>query len=109
MLTQDDIKKVRDSAKTITIEDGLAGRIKPVKPVDLSNGYRAGMTINIMIPPNSPMEHLSVHNPKGTTDTAEAEHIAKDILGEGYFALGPMNFKNVLHFMKPIKKEAGKK
>lgn len=67
------------------------------------------MTINVLLPPHPPMEHLSVNNPNGVTDPAEAEHIAKEILGEGYFALGSMNLKNVLHFMKPVKKEAGKR
>lgn len=105
MLTQDEIKKVRDSAKIITFEDAQEGKIKIVEPVPLSNGYQAGMTVNVLIPPNPPVEHLSVSNTDGITDPAEAEHIALEILGKGYLSLGPINLKNVLHFVKPLEKE----
>jgi hypothetical protein len=55
------------------------------------------------------VHHVSVLNPKGVTDPAEAEHIAKDILGDGYqFITQGELVPNNLHFMKMVTKEAGK-
>ncbi len=108
MLTEAEIQKIKEGAVTITLEDAFrivaSGRIKVIKPTLLDSGYKVGYSIE---KPRETLDvhHLSVSNPKGITDPAEAECIARDFLGEGYKALGPMNLKNVLHFMKFVEKK----
>jgi len=80
-------------------------KIKPVKPTTVSNGYRVSMSIEALRD-YLDVHHVSVMNPKGVTDPAEADHIAKDILGEGYkfMAHGEL-VPNNLHFIKMVIKE----
>lgn len=108
MLTQADIQRIKEGAVIITLEDALrliaAGQIKVIPPTSLNNGYRVGYSITFLRP-TIDVHHLSVSNSKGITDPAEAECIARDFLVEGYKALGPMNLKNVLHFMKFVQKK----
>lgn len=105
MLTEDEIKKIKDCATILTPEDIIqtiaAGKIKVIEPTRLDNGYTVGYSITYMRT-NLDIHHISVSNSKGTTDPAEAEHIARDILGKGYKSIGPMNLKNVLHFRKLV-------
>ena len=108
LLTEDEIKKIKEGVVIITLQDVLttlsAGRIKIIKPTLLSCGYRVGYSIE-RIGPDLDVHHISVSNSKGITDPAEAECIANDFLGDGYKSIGSMNLKNVLHFMKFVKKE----
>lgn len=108
MLIEAEIKKIKEGAVIITLEDALrliaTGQIKVIPPTSLNNGCRVGYSITFLRP-DLDVHHISVSNSKGVTDPAEAECIARDILGEGYKALGPMNLKNVLHFMKFVEKK----
>lgn len=111
MLTEDEIKKIKDGAVTISLQDALQlskGNIKIIKPTLLNNGYKVGYSIE-MLRPDLGNHHISVSNSNGVTDPAEAECIARDFLGEGYKLIGSMNLKNVLHFMKFVKKEGNAK
>lgn len=108
MLTEAEIKKIKEGVVIITLEDVLrtvaSGRIKVIKPTLLDNGYKVSYSID---KPREILDvhHISVSNSKGITDPAEAECIARDILDEGYKAVGSMNLKNVLHFMKFVEKK----
>lgn len=108
LLTEDEIKKIKEGAVIITLQDVLTtlstGRIKIIKPALLRCGYKVGYSIE-RIRPDLDGHHISVSNSKGVTDPAEAECIANDFLGDGYKSIGSMNLKNVLHFMKFVKKE----
>lgn len=107
MLSEDEIKKVKDGIVILTIEEILqtlaTGKIKIINPTMLNNGYVVGYSIE-HIRPDLIIHHISVSNTKGLADPADAEHIARDILGKEYKSIGPMNLKNVLHFMKFISK-----
>ena len=108
MLTEDEIKKIKGNAVTVTVKDVFKGKAKPVLPVTISNGYKVSMSIDVLRE-YLEIHHVSVMNPKGVTDPAEAEHIAKDILGEGYqFIMHGELVPNNLHFMKMVIKEAMK-
>lgn len=105
MLTEDEIKKIKEKAITITLNDVFARKVKPVNPTTVSNGYKVSMSIDVLRD-YLDVHHVSVMNPKGVTDPAEAEHIAKEILGEEYrfMAYGEL-VPNNLHFMKVVIKE----
>lgn len=110
VLREDEVRKIKESAVIITPEKALQaivrGQIIAVDPIDVSNGYRVCMTIEVLRD-YLEVHHISVMNPKGRTDPAEAEHIAKEILGEGYKVMGEgILVKNNIHFMKPLMKEA---
>ena len=105
MLTESEIKKIKEKAITITLKDVFAKKVKPVNPTTVSNGYRVSMSIEALRD-YLDVHHVSVMNPKGVTDPAEAEHIAKDILGEGYKFMAPGELvPNNLHFIKMVIKE----
>ncbi len=104
ILTEEEIKKVRKSIKTVSmgnfheiLKDG------GIKPVLLNNGYKTSLSIDV-IRENLRLIHLSVYNTKGETDTEMANMIAIDVIGEGCKMVGPMGVKNNIHFMK-IEKE----
>ena len=108
MLTEDEIKTIKGNAVTIIVTEVLEGKVKPVPRTTISNGYTVGMSITLLRE-SLEIRHISVLNPEGVTDPAEAEHIAKDILGEGYqFITQGELVPNNLHFMKVVIKEAGK-
>jgi hypothetical protein len=60
------------------------------------------MTVDDIIE-GMPFEHISVSRKNGNTDPADAEIIAKAILGEGYGFGRNMFYKNTIHFMKRVK------
>jgi len=108
MLTEDEIKSIKGNAVTIIVTEVLKGKVKPVPHTTISNGYRVSMSVTALRE-YLEIHHVSVMNPKGATDPAEAEHIAKDILGEGYqFITQGELVPNNLHFMKAVIKGAGK-
>lgn len=104
ILTDEEIKKVRKSIVTISIGN-VHEMIKDggIKPIHLSNGYVTSLSLDV-VRENLRYFHLSVSNKRGDTDTEIAKSIASDIIGKGYQTMGPMNLKNVIHFMK-IEKE----
>lgn len=107
LLTESEIKKIKESVITITYEDVLqflnTGKIRIINPTYLNNGYQVGYSIETM--KNFDVHHISVCNSKGITDPADAECIARDFLGEGYKVIGSVHFKNVLHFTKFVKRK----
>lgn len=105
MLTEPELKKIKENTVIITLKDALNLKIKPINPTTVSNGYKVSMSIEALRD-YLEVHHVSVMNPKGVTDPAEAEHIAKEILGEGYefIAHGEL-VPNNLHFMKVVIKE----
>ncbi len=100
MLTKEEIKKVRMGIVTVSMSNVLE-LIKSggAKPTILSNGYIASLSLDVM---NERLRilHISVSNTKGNTDIEIAQKIADDIIGKGNKMMGPMNLKNVIHFMK---------
>lgn len=110
MLTKDEIKKIKDGVVVLTVDNIInsmaSGKIRVIKSTMLNNGYNVGYSI-CRTRPNLDIHHISVCNSRGVTDPAEAEHIAKDFLGDGYESMGPMNLKNVLHFIKVMDENKG--
>lgn len=87
ILTDEDIKKVWENIIIIAldnVEDFIAGG--GVKPVVMSNGYNASMTIDVLSEYIS-IYHLSINNPKGKTGIVTAQKMAYEIFGEGYIQL----------------------
>jgi len=104
LITEAEIKTVRANAKTITFEDALRGPRIEVKPLIIASGYKVSMTLDAA-GTGMVIEHVSVYNPSGRTDPADAEIIAKAVLGEGYMVWGDGELlKENKHFMK-IKKQ----
>ena len=91
ILTDEDIKRVWENMKIIalgSVEDFIKGG--GVKPVIMSNGYMAFMTIDILSE-NISMYHLSINNPKGKTGVVTAQKMAYEIFGSGYTQLNIAN------------------
>lgn len=105
LITPEEIKTLRDGAKTITYQtliDALAkGKVVPVVPLKLKSGYQISMTLD-KIPPFT-AEHISVYNPDGRTDPADAEIIARAVIGECTAREGMININNI-HFIKILDK-----
>ena len=100
LITEDEIKIVRANAKTITLEEALRGPRIEVKPLIIASGYKVSMTMNDS-GTNRIIEHVSVYNSSGRTDPADAEIIAKAVLGEGYMVWGDGELlKENKHFIK---------
>ena len=105
MLKEEDIKKVWNNVVIISIEN-VIGLIKKggAKPVLLSNGYTASLSVDIINKEIRPL-HLSISNPSRSTDAAESDIIANDILGEGCKYMGIVYNSKCVHFMKIEKDE----
>lgn len=103
ILTDEDIKKVWENIKIITLDnvkDFIAGG--GVKPVIMSNGYMASMTIDVLSERIS-IYHLSVNNPKGKTGIVTAQKMAYEIFGEGYTQLDMKTISGCMQFVKEKK------
>lgn len=104
ILTDEDIKKVWENIIIITMDnvaDFIAGG--GVKPVVMSNGYNAAMTIDILSERIS-IYHLSINNPKGKTGIVTAQKMAYEIFGEvGYTQLDIENISGCIQFIKEKK------
>ncbi len=100
LITEAEIETLRANAKTITLEDALRGRRVEVKPLILASGYEAIMTMNDA-GTGRVIEHVSVYDRSGRTDPADAERIARAVLGEGYRVWGDGKLlKENKHFIK---------
>lgn len=100
ILTDEDIKKVWENIITVTlgnIADFIDGG--GVKPITMSNGYNAAMTIDILSERIS-IYHLSIINPKGKTGIVKAQRMAYEILGEGYTQLDIETISGCIQFIK---------
>lgn len=69
----------------------------PVIPIKLNSGHSVSMTIDML--KGRAVEHISVSKCGETTDPADAEIIAKAVIGECAMR-GSMFNKNVIHFLK---------
>ncbi len=102
ILTDEEIKKILDSAITGSVKE-LFNKEKRVvslpNGVKVSNGYIVTMTINDS--GGVKMRHISVSNPGGFTDPAESDAIATDILGKGYQIIPGVMSPNIFHYLKP--------
>ncbi len=105
LITGEEIKALRARAKKITTKDALRasleGRFVLVIPMDLKSGYCVSYTI-IENPPSSQLEVFSVGANGKPVDPADAELLAKAVLGE-YHVLGNLLSKGMTHFMKKVK------
>ncbi|MGB8217349.1 MAG: hypothetical protein WCE94_08610 [Candidatus Methanoperedens sp.] len=106
LITPDEIKTLRSSAKVITLEMvDLFLQDSPVQilpePIHLKSGYMVQMSKDTVA--NMVVEHISIYRQDGKTDPADAEHIANAILGEGRSSMPSMLDTNALHFLKLIK------
>lgn len=101
ILADEDIKKVWENIIIITldnVEDFITGG--GVKPVIMSNGYNASMSIDILSEHKS-IYHLSINNPKGKTGIVTAQKMAYEIFGEiGYTQLDIENISGCIQFIK---------
>mgnify|MGYP003395091234 CR=1 FL=1 len=103
ILTDEDIKKVWEKMIIVTLDnvtDLIAGG--GVKPVIMSNGYMASMSIDVLSE-NISMYHLSINNPKGKTGIVTAQKMAYEIFGEGYIQLDMKTISGCIQFMKEKK------
>ncbi len=106
LITPEEIVHIRRNATRMDIpkhmREGTMPPIPPSRP--LKSGYSVIMTIDIF-PGTSEIEHVSVVGKKDT-DPAEAEIIAKAILGDDYIVMGIMHSGNTNnHFAKVSKKD----
>ena len=92
LITPEEIKTLRASAKTITRKT-----IIPITPVKLNSGYFVSMTIDMLN--DMTVEHVSVSRGGGHTDPADAEIIVKAVIGKCEL-WGSMFNKDVIHFIK---------
>lgn len=99
LITEDEVKKLKESPKTITLVETLEGRKIPTPPLTLRSGYLATYTIQDARPFGRRIELLSVFRDP-VPDPADAEHIAKAILGTGFKLFGLIT--NAYRFYKII-------
>lgn len=104
LITADEVEALRARAKTITMKEGLHLTMQdgfvPVIPMNLKSGYCVSLT---MIDPSTgrdPIEVFSVGACKSQPDPADAEHLAKAVLGEGCVFLGSLLSKSMVHFCR---------
>lgn len=104
ILTEDEIKKVWDSITTISV-DNVFDMIESggVKPVAMSNGYVAALTMDIIS--EHVIYHLSISNPNGKTDLCMVNSMAQDILGDEYELLTIGQLSGCIQFIKMEKKD----
>lgn len=108
ILTDEDIKKVWEDMKIITLDNvGYFIKGGGVKPVIMSNGYMASMTIDVLSE-NISMYHLSINNPKGKTGIVTAQKMAYEIFGEGYVQLDMESVSGCVQFIKENKNDGNK-
>lgn len=104
LITPDEIKILRDGAITITL-DGIIdaaeqNKLISVEPIKLKSGYLVSMTFNKLL--GRTAEHVSVSK-NGGTDPADAEIIAKAIIGDGCTVRKGLFNKNIIHFIKILR------
>ena len=102
-LDDDDIKRVWENLIIVSL-DNVADFIKSggVKSVNMSNGYLAGLSIDVLSE-NISMYHLSIKNPKGKTGIVKAQKMAYEIFGEGYVKLDRQSISGCIQFIKEKK------
>lgn len=100
LITEDEIKTLKESPKTITLVDTLEGRKIPTPPLNLRSGYLVTYTIQDARPLGRRIELLSVYRDKPVPDPADSEHIAKAILGTEFKRFGLIT--NAYRFYKII-------
>ncbi|MFH0904495.1 MAG: hypothetical protein V1854_04825 [Methanobacteriota archaeon] len=102
LITPEEIKTLRAGAKPITLERMMGamaeGKIIPVIPITLNSGYMISMTIDKL--DGRTAEHISISKQEGRTDPADAEVIARAVIGEGWIMKGSAFNRNVIHFIK---------
>ena len=100
LITEAEIKTVRANAKTISFKDALKGSRIEVKPLIIASGYKVSMSMDAA-GTGRVIEHVSVYDPSGRTDPADAERIAAAVLGEGYRVWGDGELlRENKHFIK---------
>ncbi len=105
LISGDEIKALRNRAKTITMKDGLRLRMQggfvPVIPMDIKSGYGISLTIVHNPPDRNPIEIFSVGARHGMPDPADSESIATAVLGKGYSPLPSLiPSSKMVHFFK---------
>ncbi len=105
LITLDEIVKLRGSARRVTMKEALRqtmeGEIVKVTPTELKSGYFASYTIIDNLP-HPQIEVFSVGARGKAVDPADAERLAKAVLGE-YQPLGNLMSKSMTHFMKKVR------
>lgn len=97
LITQKEIDEIKSKAMTIDVlQQVKEKRVVVVRPHWLGNGYGISFTIDIM-PGLPPVNHLSVGHKNGNPDPADAECIAKEMLGD-YVVLGMVHHNGNIHF-----------
>lgn len=104
LITSKEIEQLRARAKRITMQDALRETMEGnafVKPINLSSGYYVSYTI-IDNSPQPQIEVFSVGARGKTVDPADAERLARAVLGE-HQPLGNLRSKDMTHFMKKVR------
>ena len=100
LITQEEIDHVKANAVTIDQIAFLNGG-KPfppiIKPYYIKSGYGISYSVDIL-PDFPPINHLSVGHNNGNPDPADAEQIAKRILGSTYIVFGTLYNQGNQHF-----------
>ncbi len=103
LITPEEIKALRAGAITITpemvMEYVVERKVIPVIPRILKSGYCVSMTIDLL--KGRAVEHICISKMGKIADPADAEIIAKAVIGECTIK-GSMFNKNVIHFMKIV-------
>jgi hypothetical protein len=100
LITQEEIDHIKANAITIDpISVINGGKSFPliIKPYYIKSGYGISYSIDIL-PDFPPINHLSVGHMNGNPDPADAEQIAKRILGSAYIVLGTLYNQDTQHF-----------
>lgn len=97
LITQKEIEEIKAKAITMDILELMKTRKTVItNPTWLSNGYGVSYSIDTM-PGIPPVHHVSIGHRNRNPDPAEAECIAKEMLGE-YVVLGDVHHIGVIHF-----------
>ncbi len=106
LITPEEIKTLRAGAITITpemvMEYVVERKVISVKPIILKSGYCISMTIDML--EGRAVEHISASRMGEITDPADAEIIAKAVIGECTIK-GSMFHENVIHFIKIVEEK----
>ncbi len=104
LITAEEIIELRARAKRVTMKEALRESLEgraTVAPMNLKSGYWVSYTIIDNLP-NSQIEVLSVGARNKAVDPADAERLAKAVLGE-YLSVGNLMSKGMTHFMKKVR------
>ena len=99
LICKEELEQIKLNVKTVDYVQILRGKkgVLIVHPFYLISGYGVTYTIDIM-PEMSPVHHVSIGHIKRKLDPADANIIARAILGIPYLDYGSHDNPGVMHF-----------